>query len=158
MYRPNKRLKTFIENDVSELTPSSVFFYNKTTNNNCDRNPRHSIATIKKIQDIHFLNRCKRNNIIPNFIKNKINLSSDLLKNKTVSRHSKSLTFSILNNTIRNHRKDLHLLRNQILKKKAEMSQLDSETKGIIDDHLTKCFDRLKQSTKSKLIRKFQVV
>jgi hypothetical protein len=97
---------------------------------------------VKKIQDIHFLNRCKRNNIIPNFIKNKINLSSDLLKNKTVSRHSKSLTFSILNDTIRNHHKDLHLLRNQILKKKAEMSQLDSETKGIIDDHLTKCLDR----------------
>ena len=28
LYRPNKRLKTFIQNDVSELTPSSGFFYN----------------------------------------------------------------------------------------------------------------------------------
>ena len=26
LYRPNKRLKTFIQNDVSELTPSSGFF------------------------------------------------------------------------------------------------------------------------------------
>jgi hypothetical protein len=111
---------------------------------------------VKKIQDIHFLNRCKRNKTIPNFISSKINLSSDLPKNKTVSRNFNNLTFSILNDTLRKHHKDLHFLRNQIAQKKTEMAKLDSEDRGKIDHHLTECLEKLKKNTKLKLIRKFE--
>jgi hypothetical protein len=111
---------------------------------------------VKKIQDIHFINRCKRNKTIPNFISSKINLPSDLLKNETVSRNFNNLTFSILNDTLRKHHKDLHFLRNQIAQKKTEMAKLDSEDRGKIDHHLTDCIDKLKKNTKLKLIRKFE--
>ncbi|XP_028416688.1 uncharacterized protein LOC114540877 [Dendronephthya gigantea] len=107
---------------------------------------------VMKIQDLHFLNRCKKTKIIPNFISNKINLSSNLLKNKTVARHTNNLTFSILNDTIRKHHKELKFIRNEIAQKKTEMTELLSEDRRKIDHHLTECLEKLKKNKKFKLI------
>ena len=106
-----------------------------------------NMNNVKKIQDIHFLNRCKRNSIIPNFIKNKKQVSPELLKNKKVSRRYNNLTLSILHKTLREHHKDLCILRNKITNKQNEMDKLCSEDKATINKHLTKSLDKLKRDS-----------
>ncbi|CAB4010836.1 Hypothetical predicted protein, partial [Paramuricea clavata] len=106
---------------------------------------------VVKIQDIHFLTRCKKTKIVPNFISNTIQLSSNLLKNKSIARHSNNLTFSILNDAIRKHHKELKFLKNEIVQKKIEMSELSIEDRSKIDHHLTECLVKLKKEKKIKL-------
>ena len=110
---------------------------------------------VKKIQDIHFLNRCKRNKIVPEFIKHSVNLSPNQLKNKRISRLNANLSFAILNENLRKHQQDLRILKKNIEQKKTEMARFHKEQKEKIETHLHDSLKKLKKQTKSKLIRKF---
>ena len=73
-----------------------------------------------------------------------------------IARHSNNLTFSILNDAIRKHHKELKFLKNEIAQKKTEMSELSIEDRSKIDHHVTGCLEKLKKEKKRKLVRKFE--
>ncbi|CAB4041279.1 Hypothetical predicted protein [Paramuricea clavata] len=104
---------------------------------------------VVKIQYIHFLTHCKKTEIVPKFISDIIQLSLNLLKNKSIARHSNNLTFSILNDNIRKHHKELKFIKNEIAQKKIElMNELSIEDRSKIDHHLTECLVKLKKKKK----------
>ena len=73
-----------------------------------------------------------------------------------VGRGSNNLTFSILNDAIRKHHKELKFLKNEIAQKKTKMSELSIEDRSKIDHHLTECLVKLEKEKKGKLVRKFE--